>query len=440
MSNGLKLAVLLLLAVLCGGGFFVGTALLKSRALQQEAALRQATLATAEKKRLAADADAKAKAAAAKKAEAEKARAVAEREKAVAERESKKLEAANLAARQQAAKREAEAKAKAKAAAEAETARLAAETRKAEATRKELDAKRATEEVALKRATEERLKAEAERARVAAAQAVADAALRKSENELKTAQANAAAEHDRKLRMYRRAESSRAEMLELQRAERALALEEAGLSPASADEASVAVPVAEATPAAETNAAVAVAWPAADPPPTPTAAGLSQAEAARAARARDGVRRHARDYVATFGALIDRANREGRPQDAAHYSRMLMTFVPDYATTYMDLMDEARAAGRDEEATRACAALMALEPDWRRVGTMVRLLARNEAYYSRTLAGLVTKDEYVKAFRRLYDEARRSTADRDEREATMARLCSVLATYVPDFEKSSEWK
>jgi hypothetical protein len=292
------------------------------------------------------------------------------------------------------------------------------------------------------RAEAGRLTAEEELAGAAAAKAVADAALKKSENELKTAQANAAAEHDRKLRMYRRAESSRAEMLELQRAERALAMEEAGLSPTAEAAPSAdadAVPAEGAQPA-ETNAVVSVAWPEPEASSSPATAKLAKETDATASNVRQEQRRHARDYVATFGAMIDRANREGRPQDAAHYGRMLMTFVPDYATVYIELVDEARAAGRDEDALRSCAALMALEPDWKRVGTMVRLLERNEGYYSRALAGITTKDEYVKAFKRLYDEARRSTADRDEREAAMERLCRVLATYVPDFEKSSEWK
>ena len=244
--------------------------------------------------------------------------------------------------------------------------------------------------------------------------------------------------------MYRRAESSRAEMLELQRAERALAMEEAGLSPtaevAAAPSADADAGPAEGAQPAETNVLVSVSWPEPEASSSPATAKLAKETDATASNVRQEQRRHARDYVATFGAMIDRANREGRPQDAAHYGRMLMTFVPDYATVYIELVDEARAAGRDEDALRSCAALMALEPDWKRVGTMVRLLERNEGYYSRALAGITTKDEYVKAFKRLYDEARRSTADRDEREAAMERLCRVLATYVPDFEKSSEWK
>jgi hypothetical protein len=54
--------------------------------------------------------------------------------------------------------------------------------------------------------------------------------------------------------------------------------------------------------------------------------------------------------------------------------------------------------------------------------------------------GLATKDEFVKAFRRRYDKVRREQGDKDERVAKMERICKVLATYVPDFERSPEWK
>ena len=43
MSNGVKAAVLLLLAVLCGGGFFVGSAYMKSRQMELSAKERQIT-------------------------------------------------------------------------------------------------------------------------------------------------------------------------------------------------------------------------------------------------------------------------------------------------------------------------------------------------------------------------------------------------------------
>ena len=430
MSNGVKLAVLLLLAVLCGAGCFVGLALLKNHQLAQETKLRETKLKTAEQNRRAAEA--------------------AEKEKALAEKAAKAQEAENLKERQETARQEAEAKAKAAIAAEEETKRLAAEAerqkaeaKQSEAKRKELEAQRALEEVALKRATEDRKKAEAEAARLAAAKATAEAALAKSENDRKTAEANAAAEHDRKLRMYRRAETSRAEMLELQRAERALALEESG---ASLEDIQAAMnnPLSSETgteaDAPQTNAVVNVTWRKSGGEIMPVTAELSKAETTYVDASRQRIKSHARDYVVLFGKLIDRADRDGHVQDAVRFREMLVTFVPDVAIIFCERIKEARAAGREDDAKKACADLIALMPDWKRVGTMVELLVRDEEYFSKTLAGLVTKDEYVKAFRRLYDKARRSNADRDEREEKMERICKVLATYVPDFESSPEWK
>ena len=43
-------------------------------------------------------------------------------------------------------------------------------------------------------------------------------------------------------------------------------------------------------------------------------------------------------------------------------------------------------------------------------------------------------------FRKIYDAARRDKGDRDERDEKVAHICRVLATYVPDFERSPEWK
>ena len=234
-------------------------------------------------------------------------------------------------------------------------------------------------------------------------------------------------------------------MLELQRAERALALEEAGFSP-EAIQASVAEQQEPATVEGtadgqvQTNAVVSVEWQSEARPLTPAEAALSAADTAMADESRQRCCRRAKDYVATFGGLIDRATSEGRIPDANHYRRVLMTFVPNYVDTYGELIGEARTAGRETEAMKLCRDLLALVPDWQRVGVMVELLAHDEAYFSRILAGLVTKDEYVKAFRRRYDQARRSNGDCDEREEAMERLCKVLATYVPDFERSPEWK
>ncbi len=43
-------------------------------------------------------------------------------------------------------------------------------------------------------------------------------------------------------------------------------------------------------------------------------------------------------------------------------------------------------------------------------------------------------------FRKLYDQAMRDKGDRDERREKMSHICKVLATYVPDYERSPEWK
>jgi hypothetical protein len=236
--------------------------------------------------------------------------------------------------------------------------------------------------------------------------------------------------------MYRRAESSRAEMLELQRAERRLALEEAGLSPddvAAADAAQQGQETDAGEGQAQTNAVAEVKW---------KGGAQEQSGAADADEDKKARRQRARDYVASFGPMIDKAEREGRAQDAARYRRVLMTFVPDYVDVYGELISEAHAANREDDAKKACAELLALVPEWLRVGTMVELLNRDEGYFSRVLSadGLATKDEFVKAFRRRYDKVRREQGDKDERVAKMERICKVLATYVPDFERSPEWK
>jgi hypothetical protein len=294
----------------------------------------------------------------------------------------------------------------------------------------------------MKRAEAERAKAEAELARVAAAKKIAEAALAKSENEVKAAEANAAAERDRKLRMYRRAETSRAEMLALQRAERMLALEESGaLSEADQEPDFDASGDSGARPDEATNVVVKVDWPAdaASAPAADSVAVDAGRKMAAAANAEDG--RRAREYIATFGALAGRADAEGRPVDAAYYRRTLTSLVPEYVDVYAELIDEARRkGGREKDEARYVTELMATIPAWRRVAVCESLLQRDEAYFSRALAGRMSRDEYVKAFRKLYDKAMRDKGDRDERRGNMARICKVLATYVPDYERSPEWK
>lgn len=303
------------------------------------------------------------------------------------------------------------------------------------------------------RTQQDRLKtkeAEAARDEKLAATRIAEAALAKSANERKAAEATAAAEHDRKLRLYSRASLSRAETVALQRAERRLALEEAGLlapednagdgGMAPAEEAAGNTAGAAADGNAPTNAVVAVTWPEARPDATP--AGVKVAEIQRKIddTHRAAQNRAARRRIADFGRRIDQAVSEGRLADAAHERRALVSLVPDYVDVYIGLLDEARAANDEAAQKKRLDELVALVPDWRRVAVLVRLIQHDEAFYSRALAGRVEKDDYVKAFRKIYDAARRDKGDRDERDEKVAHICRVLATYVPDFERSPEWK
>ena len=138
--------------------------------------------------------------------------------------------------------------------------------------------------------------------------------------------------------------------------------------------------------------------------------------------------------------MAARAESEGRAADAEYYRRTLTTLVPEYVEVYAELIDEARKAGREKDEARHVGDLVAMVPEWRRVTVFEKLLLRDEAYYSRALAGRIGRDEYVKVFRKLYDQAMRDKGERDERRGKMAHICKVLATYVPDYERSPEWK
>lgn len=126
--------------------------------------------------------------------------------------------------------------------------------------------------------------------------------------------------------------------------------------------------------------------------------------------------------------------------DANYYRATLISLVPDYVSIYRELVEEARKAKDEEVAGRRLDELISLIPSWQRVAVFVQLIRQDETYYSRMLAGRVEKGEYVKAFRKIYDEARRDKGDRDERNAKVEHICKVLATYVPDYEKTTEWK
>lgn len=436
---GAACALVLLGAVGCGVFLFKNA----QETRRQELALQtqNAKLKAKEAARQEAEANEKAKAAEAKTAESKRRQAEAEKERAAKALQTKQEETKAAKARKEAADAEAAKAVKARAAAEAEAERAAAAAERAEAEKAAADAKAKAEGLALQKAAEERRRAEAELARTVAAKAVADAALAKSENDRKAAEANAAAEHDRKLRMYRRAESSRAEMLELQKAERLLALEEAGVALPKAEAQEEGRDASdEAAAAGPTQAVVSVTWPETAGAGDGAGAALEKRDLAIEAKAMQTRRRAAREHVDRFMRLVESAVRDGRTTDAAYYRKTLASIVPNYPLVFTELIEDARKAKRQDLAERYCADLMAIAPDWARVGVMTDLIDRDEAYYSGMLAGRVTKDEFVKAFRKRYDRARRNKGDLDEREEEMESICRKLAEYVPDFERSPEWK
>lgn len=436
---GAVCALVLLGVVGCGVFLFKNA----QETRRQELALQtqNARLKAKEAARQEAEANEKAKAAEAKAAESRRRQAEAEKEKAAKALQTKQEETKAAKARKEAADAESARAVKARAAAEAETERDAAAADRAEAEKAAADAKAKAEGLALQKAAEERRRAEAELARAAAAKAIADAALAKSENDRKAAEANAAAEHDRKLRMYRRAESSRAEMLELQKAERLLALEEAGVALPKAEAREETQDASEeAAAAGPTQTVVSVKWPDDDGGRDGVDAALEKRDLAIETRTMQTRRRAAREHVDRFMRLVESAVRDGRTTDAAYYRKTLASIVPNYPLVFTELIEDARKAKRQDLAERYCTDLMALTPDWARVGVMTGLIDRDEAYYSGMLAGRVTKDEFVKAFRKRYDRARRNKGDQDEREEEMESICRKLAEYVPDFERSPEWK
>ena len=439
-TTGLVVALLVLGVV--GGGAFAYRSMQETERQRLQTKAQEAKLETRKAEAREKEAEEKTKEAEARKAEAERKRAEAEAEAKKAALAAKRQDEVNLkekAAADAAAAKRAQAE---KAAADAAAAKALAEKESAEA-EQVAQAKRAeAEAVALKRAEEERRKAEADCAKTAE-KSIADAALAKSENERKAAESAAAMERDRKLRMYARANTSRAELLALQRAEKLLALEESGAL-GSADEANGAgeSPEADTPLSAEstTNAVVAVAWPATGSAQTPADEKVAEASKILEDKASSERTRKARRHIDDFGALIAKAVAENRVADATYYRRSLVSLVPDYVAIYRELVEEARKADDAKTAGRRLDELIALIPSWQRVAVFVQLIRQDETYYSRMLAGRVEKGEYVKAFRKIYDEARRDKGDRDERNAKVEHICKVLATYVPDYEKTTEWK
>lgn len=441
-SGTVGLVVTLVVLAAIGGGTFYFKSVQETARQELQQKAQETKLKAKEESRREAEANEKAKAAEARAAESKLKAVQAEKEKLARQLEVKKQEAENEKARKAAADALSAQAEKEKAAADAARAKAEAEKAQAEAEKAAADAKAKVEALAVQRATEERQKAEAEYARVSAAKQIADAALAKSENERKTAEANAAAEHDRKLRMYKRAETSRAEMLELQRAEKLLALEDAGVQiGVPEDNAAGSEPVTDSpVEGGATNAVVEVDW--VEPTSRETPAGAKVADRGRAIgkTALAESRTRALQHIAQFETLIAQAQKEKRSEDVAYYRKTLVSLVPGYVAIYAELIEKSHAENREKDAERFCTSLLSLPPEWAQVGVLVTLIQRDEAYYSRLLAGRVPKDIYVKAFRKLYDQARRDKGDRDERDERVEHICSVLATYVPDFERNPEWK
>ncbi len=434
---------LIVLAAVGGGTFFFKT-VQRTRQLELEQQIQTAKHKARSAAAAAAESEEKAKEAEARKAEAERRKAEALAEAKQADLATRKQEALNLKEKIALAAAEAKRASAVQAAAAAETAKSAAAKAAAEARRLEQEKRAAAETIARERAHADQKKAEAARDEKMAVKQIADAARAKSENERKTAEANAAAERDRKLRLYSRANTSRAEMLALRRAEKLLALEEAGALDAAEDAADVdeeaGKSAADRAAAGETNVVVPVTWPAARSDETPAGRDVAARQQRLEERIAQARTRRVRRHIREFGALVDKAIADGRAADARYYRSTLISLVPDYVAVYEILIDEARKAGDAKAEGRLLDELIALVPGWQRVAVCVDLIQRDEAYYSRVLAGRVEKDEYVKAFRKIYDEARRDKGDRDARDAKIARLCKVLAAYVPDFENSPEWK
>jgi hypothetical protein len=142
----------------------------------------------------------------------------------------------------------------------------------------------------------------------------------------------------------------------------------------------------------------------------------------------------------TFGPLIAEADREGRTAEAQRLRRALLSLLGDPVSAYVPLIEEALQKGVRDRAVRLCAEMVALVPQWRRVSVMAELLKRHTPRYGELLAGLTTQADFVRAFRKLYDEARLASPDSDERERATADLCTVLARYVPDYATHPAWR
>jgi hypothetical protein len=227
--------VILIVALLGAGGVYLGLKQSEAKALAAEAQKAKSEAKIAEAKKVESENNRKAAEAEKKAAEAKK--ATAEAEKKTAADKLATTKEAKLKAAEEAKLKEADTKNRkaAKEASEAKEKEDKAAKEKLDAQRKADQVKLELEKVSAKRAADERAKAEAEERAKVAANAITQAALKKSENELKTAELNRQTERDRRLQMYKRGEVSKAEMIEIENAEKALAREESikrGILPA----------------------------------------------------------------------------------------------------------------------------------------------------------------------------------------------------------------
>ena len=218
--------VILIVALLGAGGVYLGLKQSEAKALAAEAQKAKSEAKIAEAKKVESENNRKAAEAEKKAAEAKK--ATAEAEKKTAADKLATTKEAKLKAAEEAKLKEADTKNRkaAKEASEAKEKEDKAAKEKLDAQRKADQVKLELEKVSAKRAADERAKAEAEERAKVAANAITQAALKKSENELKTAELNRQTERDRRLQMYKRGEVSKAEMIEIENAEKALAREE----------------------------------------------------------------------------------------------------------------------------------------------------------------------------------------------------------------------
>jgi hypothetical protein len=336
--------VILIVALLGAGGLYLGIKRSETQAL----------IAEAEK------AKSEAKAAEAKKVESENNRKAAEAEKKAAEAKMRTAEAEKDAAEAKLnetkeAKQKAIEEAKLK---EADTANRKAakeqaivEEAKSKAEKEELEAKLKADAISLelektkaKRAADERAKAEAEERAKVAANAITQAALKKSDNELKTARLNRETERDRRLQMYKRGEVSKAEMIEIENAEKALAREESikrGVLPADSPyrnmffendfqqreevaDAQSNEPLPEVVFTNEVSAII-------EEVEKPSKADIELARLNEKLQMSidENVSKIHREYERSLRAMISKAEQEGRDVDAKRYKRALWSLISD---------------------------------------------------------------------------------------------------------------